>query len=132
LTPPAKKRKKNPINANENPLTSANTRSVISYTLEQHILPKNWVIRVWQSMYTVLNRQNIGPCLSNPNAVSACARSQAIMYCEMHGTSYICKHEQFESPTRAWFMRCSCSIRSNHGFGLLGNAFLCLPKHISN
>ena len=50
----------------------------LEYTLEHHILPKNWVIRVWQGMYTVLNRQNIGPCLSNPNAVSACARSQAI------------------------------------------------------
>jgi hypothetical protein len=37
------------------------------------------VIRVWQGMYTVLNRQNIGPCLSNPNVVSVCARSQAII-----------------------------------------------------
>jgi hypothetical protein len=29
-------------------------------------------------------------------------------------------------------MRCSCSIPSNHGLGLLGDTFLCLPKHMNN
>ena len=86
LTPTSQEKKKEPNKCKRKPANERKHKiSNFIHTRTTYIAQELGDSRmVRYCMYTVLNRQNIGPCLSNPNAVSACARSQAIMYCEMH------------------------------------------------
>ena len=68
-------------------------------------------------MYTVLNHQNIDPCLSNPNAVRACARSQAIMYCEMH--IYVPLTFANMSNLNLQTVRGSCAVRARQSQAIM-------------